>query len=102
MSDKEACLVDCVAYHKSIGCSYKLSCPFLHRELPADVCRYFWLIIYSPDVMIMCSQCNVGPIWAARDVVITTAPSIIPHLKPFFLLPGNVWYCTQYLKKCHL
>jgi len=39
MSDKEACLVDCVAYHKSIGCSYKLLCPFLHRELPADVCR---------------------------------------------------------------
>jgi len=28
-----------VAYHKSIGCSYKLLCPFLHRELPADVCR---------------------------------------------------------------
>ena len=42
MSDKEACLVDCVAYHKSIGCSYKLLCPFLHRKLPADVCRYFW------------------------------------------------------------
>ena len=42
MSDKEACLVDCVAYHKSIGCSYKLLCPFLHWKLPADVCRYFW------------------------------------------------------------
>jgi len=39
MSDKEACLVDCVAFHKSFGCSFKLLCPFLHRELPPDVCR---------------------------------------------------------------
>jgi len=28
-----------VAYHKSTGCFYKRLCPFLHRELPADVCR---------------------------------------------------------------
>ena len=63
MSDKEACLVDCVAYHKSIGCSYKLLCPFLHRKLPADVCRYFW-----PTINLVSLVFNVliaGPTWVA-------------------------------------
>jgi len=39
MSDTGSCLVDCVAYHKPSGCFAEQSCPFLHRQLPEDVCR---------------------------------------------------------------
>ena len=89
MSDKEACLVDCVAYHKSIGCSYKLLCPFLHRKLPADVCRYFW-----PTINLVSLVFNVlvaEPTWVARGAATTTALSTIPPPKHFLLLRGNFW-----------
>ena len=88
MSDKEACLVDCVAYHKSIGCSYKLLCHFLHRELPADVCRYFW-----PTINLVSLVFNVlvagQPGWP--EVPHYNCALNHPPPKHFLLPRGNVW-----------